>query len=116
MYESKTQETTKRAPASPKPEAQRLAEWWAGKTSTEASLLAASDTLAFNIPRDMLHNVLEAAILRGIKHLNGIRPALQELESDLRRKHDRRMPRPESYTGETIAEILARITSEQIAE
>lgn len=104
-----TKQQTRRGPASSMSEAERLAGWWAKLTETEPSVIDAEYTLAFNIPRDLLAQELrEAAMSRGIKFLNGVRPRLQEVESELRAANSRQMPRPPSHTGETIAEILAR--------
>ena len=99
---------TRRGPASSKPEAERLAGWWGKLTGTEPSVFDAEHTLAFNIPKDMLAQELREAAARGIRYLNGVRPRLQEVESELRAANSRLMPRPPSHTGETLAEILAR--------
>lgn len=113
MTVSKTTKTEGRTHASIQAEAKRLAEWWARLTETDASLLQAEHTLAFNIPKETLALELRGAIDRGIKHLNGVRPRLQEVESEFRVKRFRKMPRSAEHTGETIAEILERITKEQ---
>lgn len=103
-----TKQQTRRGPASSMTEAERLAGWWGKLTDTEPSVMDAEYTLAFNIPKDLLAQELREAASRGTRYLNGVRPRLQEVESELRAAGSRRMPRPPSHTGETIGEILAR--------
>lgn len=101
---------TRRAPASTRAssEAERLAAWWGKSTNTEPSIFDAEHTLAFNIPKDLLVMELRGAISRDVRYLNGVRPRLQEVESELRATKSRLMPRGSTHTGETLAEILAR--------